>query len=1097
MLCNKNFQTQYAKVNGVIIPINDYIEDTDAYCINHNHELIAVKGKYNKWHFRHAHNKDMHGTPQTEWHSEWQGNFENTEIVFNTEGQISNRRADIVEGNYVIEIQHSLISREEVNNRNHDYKVNNKKVLWIIDGNELIEINGTIMTFDAVWKYDSFIGCDYVYVDKMGQLYKINMNDAKSSQIHIPIPLLKYEFIKNIKQGVEMNTEHVVQTQLFIKQQGAGNGKTWGIINMIGREDFSHYKKFIYVSKQHSARNIIKEEFMHQQEELNITDVIYKEINKKYIIEYINNKGVKCSIIIATIDSFMYAVGSKTENSYDMFEGIVNSIINDHIETDLKGGIKFATINPKLNAETLYIVDETQDLSQMYAKAILKIMDHTHMDVYVVGDKLQSISNENNAFTYFMEQSRAIIETPINICRRFTHPLLVDFVNHMVPFNKYDLLPVTPWKTTENTSEPLKFLLQIRTPPKEYSQLRINENIENIMYYFKKEVEENNYFPENFLIVTPFVTTNPLVNALDMAINDFWIEWFETHTFPEHEYWKTYSNDNYYRFSIFHKSEQGSSINLDESKYSTRIVSIHSSKGDGREVVFVIGLTDYSLKAFSGVKESLKYDSLLHVAITRMKKSLYITYDNDDIGKKIKDFQDKSGQEFMVDEIYIKCVIQPRDILDIYGEEINKLLPELMYNDNNDNKEIVDMSHHNIRFGIMCMTILQMLENETFDRYSQIKTRINKACKAKIIDCTNWKYYNVQLKLINGTYENNYEDKVNTIPILKISGQEYNEYYKIIKKYIEYIQDTILHKKLCPLEQIILYYITQITSLGNYTQITMIELYNIIDTYKKSYKLSMLGHDNCLCKKNFKDHDNKNSFTDYLLSHYEKMNKLKIIIQKLKKDHQNTSWNMDHCINCSGNNNFKIKSSCTLIGYNNENSILCYIKPELNKLNFNEIKTKAIIDIFIIMNETNENYNKYNGKKIIVCIISLNLDEPYYIDFGEINDIKEIINKAMFAYYSIKNKDVFRFYKYYKHQGLSISKITNKYDEKNEPLNSSNEKSKPINAHYITQFFHTIRDEYADCEDRTEFIKDLELNFMDKINKELQESIDSWLESLI
>jgi hypothetical protein len=56
---------------------------------------------------------------------------------------------------------------------------------------------------------------------------------------------------------------------------------------------------------------------------------------------------------------------------------------------------------------------------------------------------------------------------------------------------------------------------------------------------------------------------------------------------------------------------------------------------------------------------------------------------------------------------------------------------------------------------------------------------------------------------------------------------------------------------------------------------------------------------------------------------------------------------------------------------------------------------------------------------------------------------------------------------------------------------------KNINAYYITQFFHTIRDEYADCEDRTEFITDLELNFMDKINKALQDSIDSWLESLI
>ena len=1107
MLCNKNYQTQYAKVNGNVISIEEYTKNKEylPYCINHNHELVAVQGKYNKWHFRHRFDKDISTSPQSVWHAEWQGNFENTEIAFTTEGQISNRRADIVEGDYVIEIQHSLITRDEVNNRNHDYKLNNKKIIWIIDGNSSIQIEGNIMTFDIIWKYHSFIDCEYIYIDKMGELYKINMNDVKSSQIRIPKRILKYDFIKNIKQGIEISTEYIIQNKLFIKQQGAGNGKTWGIINMIGREDFSHYTKFIYVTKQHSARNIIKEEFTNQQSQLNISNVKYKDLNKKYIIEYTNNKDVECSIIIATIDSFMYAVGSKTENSYDMFEGIVNSIKNNHIETDIKGTINFATINPKLNSETLYIVDETQDLSQMYAEAIVKIMEHTHIDVYVVGDKLQSISNEINAFNYFIKYPNAIIEEPINICRRFTDPVLVNFVNHMIPFNNYDLLPVTPWKHTENIEKTLTCLLQTGKDNE-----NINEKVIDLMYYFKKEVEENNYLPENFLIVTPRVNINPLVNALDIAINKFWIEYFENHTFPEHEYWKDYSVNNYYRYSVFHKSEEGTSINLDESKYSTRIVSIHSSKGDGREVVFVIGLSEFNIKLFSGLKECLKYDSLLHVAITRMKKTLYITHTTDDIGNKIKDFQDKTGQDFIVDDINIKNIITPRDIIDINGEKINNLMPELLFTPITDNKEIIDMSHHNIRYGIMCIKIFQNIENETCDKYPQIKAIINKSIKTKIKETKSWKDYNVDLLLIEGTQENNYTDKIITIPILKIAGYEYNEYYKIIKEYIKYIQDTILHKTLCPLEQIILYYMINIIQKGSYTNITMIELYNIIDTYKKSYKISMIGHDNCLCKKHFKDHNNnKNSFTDYLLSHYEKMNKLDIIIKLLIKEHPNTSWNIEHKIICEGNNAFKIKSKCSIIGYNDKHAILCYINPELNKLNFNEIKTKALIDIFILINDSRENnYNKYNNKKIIVCVLSLNLDEPYYINFEEIPDIKQIINETLYKYYSNKNKDVFRFYKYYKNKGLTIPKIINKYDEINEPF-INKQKSKPINPSYVTNFLHHIRDEYAELdskEEKIDFINKLELHFIKidnfeehkySINKSLHDSIKLWIESLI
>ena len=87
---------------------------------------------------------------------------------------------------------------------------------------------------------------------------------------------------------------------------------------------------------------------------------------------------------------------------------------------------------------------------------------------------------------------------------------------------------------------------------------------------------------------------------------------------------KILEEEEFIRFAVFHKSEIGSSIDLDESKDSTRIVSIHSAKGDGRDVEFIIGLNEYSIKRFSGKKDNLIYDSLIHVAINRMKCKLYI-----------------------------------------------------------------------------------------------------------------------------------------------------------------------------------------------------------------------------------------------------------------------------------------------------------------------------------------------------------------------------------------------------------------------------------------------------------------------------------------
>ena len=84
-----------------------------------------------------------------------------------------------------------------------------------------------------------------------------------------------------------------------------------------------------------------------------------------------------------------------------------------------------------------------------------------------------------------------------------------------------------------------------------------------------------------------------MVELLDIAIQKFWID--------------KYSDDKFKKYSVFHKSEGGESINLDTSEHSTRIVSIHTSKGDGRSVVFVIGLDEKSLLKFSGTNDNMIY----------------------------------------------------------------------------------------------------------------------------------------------------------------------------------------------------------------------------------------------------------------------------------------------------------------------------------------------------------------------------------------------------------------------------------------------------------------------------------------------------------
>ena len=733
--------------------------------------------------------------------------------------------------------------------------------------------------------------------------------------------------------------------RLYISQKSAGNGKTWGIINMIQRKEFLHFSTFIYVTKQHSARAIIKDEFVTQYEAglLNITNFNFQIIGKKYVIEYTNSCNINCTIIIATIDSFFYCIGDKDIQTYNLFEGIVNSVIdNPIIDT-----FRFANKEIKLS-DTMYVLDESQDTPDIYGKAILKMLNETKISVYCVGDKLQSISNESNTFNYLIGSPfPKYFEPAINICRRFSHPQLVNFVNYMVPFSKYDLPFVKSYEKNDSLTDALTVIF-------ENNKMTMEERIDEIMNYYKKEVDENNYLPQDFLIVTPFVSNNPFISCLNSAINEFWIQ--------------TYQLDSYETYSVFHKSEIGSSINLDESKEATRIVSIHSSKGDGRACVFVIGLHETSLKTFSGLRDSLIYDSLLHVAITRMKKKLYITCnENDEIGQRIKNYLLKNDMPCLTHSLFIDPKVNIKNILPACGEKINALLVDDYQEHNQPNHN----GFYTIRHGLMFQQVCRKLKDQYYDRMSHIKVIREIALNAPIIICTSWKDYNIRLKMNTGTEENEYTDKESSIPLLNIKG--YSCYFNLIYENIDIIRNA--PNNLSCLQSIIFYYMTEVTSRGKYTHMNILELYKMIDQYEQD----------------------DSEFESYVLQHDNYMKQIDTLCDPLLE--YKMSWNPH--VSIEYGDDIILKTQIDLIGYNKDTVLLTYLKPDLNRMNYTELKIKSIIDAYIVSKCDNI---KYMGKKIIVCIMAYNA--KFIINY-ELNDsLRSILKETLFDYFSIKNKEV-------------------------------------------------------------------------------------------
>jgi len=1118
--CSINFESKYANIKDIgQVCIDDYINEKYSSihiptCITHGHQLIPVKCTKRTPHFRHKYNADMEGTPMTQWHAEWQSNFPITEQPFkNKSGQMKDRRADVVISDFkrIVEIQHSYIESGEVNNRNKDYGLHGHNVIWVIhgQGNIVVKKLGDRLILDFSsnpWIYESFLGCESVYYDINGFIYKIKPSLIMSRQIDVNEPKLKSDFIEALKtQETLWHTNEIPQSFVYVKQRGAGSGKTFGMMQLLNTDpEITHFQWVIFITKQHAAVNVMYSEFMDQYKKgllYNISiigDPLFE--NKKYIIHYKHKiTNIETCAVFATVDSFTYAVGEASKNISNQFESIVSSIKNGVSKVKRSGILRFAGVDPFINKETIIMIDETQDLSELYGEAFLKFVGSTNTNLCIVGDRLQSLAYRENALTFLHSAEFAMMklvkEEASNVVRRFSNQSLVNFVNSIIPFEKYDLPPMTPAKIEESLDALTVFSAKTIYANQSADEDDVVKEVTDIMAYFIKEVYEYNRIPEDFLIVTPFTKKNPLVDALQLAINMFWKDTMENNlTYVDNikrkdKYWKNINPSEYTRYAIFHKSQDMGSINLTDSEHATRIVSIHSSKGDGRKVVFVIGVTQSALQRFSQVTDNIIYDSLLHVAITRQKEHLYFRLETngDDIHQRIS----KSSVQLSTTQSNIEFDFQKNKIkLSHLSNDIFKFAYEHIYENiickNNppklslesEKKLLIDMGDHNIRYASMFMNIMVHICNHEQKTNSSTKHQfyaiLGKLKSDKIKSVSEWKeYMNILAKNSKNKKETK-ENKIYFIPVLQFikreSDKDYDRYYQIIistmKRIIEELKSVGKRQinYFCPLECVVLYYMIECIENGKYQHITISDVYNIIDTYSKVFDYSATGHDNCNCKKHFSEgigvlSDSQRKQHEYLRNHYDRLKHICMILDTFVSKHPTVNWLYEHGVEFSGgldddNKDFDIHTGYALIGYDNKNVYIFNIKPQFNELNFNEVMVNSICDTWILSNlsKDSNNYTKFNGKHIISCVLSLNKTELYTVDWTKVlSDNKDIIINLMYTiiYKKYSNKHE----QYYN----TFSTILKEFDGAKKIMEQCKKSlDDDKTAKYISNFFRSI-----------------------------------------
>jgi hypothetical protein len=655
------------------------------------------------------------------------------------------------------------------------------------------------------------------------------------------------------------------------------------------------------------------------------------------------------------------------------------------------------------------------------------------------------------------------------------------------------------------------------------------------MNLFKKEVEDNCRIPEDFLFVTPFTKKNPLMEALQIAINIFWKdimnnnEKYISNVKNKSEYWGKIDTNNYTRYAVFHKSQENGSINTSESDHATRMVSIHSSKGDGRPVVFVIGITQEALRIFSQISNNLIYNSLLHVAITRQKEKLYFRLEanGDDIHRRIMNSHIPNIINTHTTEFnFIKNTIKQSDIssdicnspeiFDSIYEKIIATNPPAKLSDEKEDKMLIDMGDHYVRYASIAFNVwIHCCNNEIRTKNNtkrQFYAILMKLTKSKIQAVTSCKEY------IEVLTNNKDDDKPTAIPIIRYSPlgdkHNYNKYYDIINSIINHIIKKIhlLNKKeidyFCPIECVVLFYMIECTQSGKWQSITIDNIYNIIDTYSKVFTNSK-GHENCECNKLFSSekvilHEAEKKYQDYLKDHYNRLNHITTLLDTFNNKHQNVNWLYSHEVYFGGgidteSEDFSLSNRYRMIGYDNTNVYIIHIKPQFNDLNFNVFLIDSIIDTYIISNTSrvSENYKRFNGKNIISCVISMNKENIYTVDWTDvIKREKEAIKLVIFNV--MKKKFINKHSQYY-NTFISIieSNVERSAENIIEICTNKSTKVKYL-PEYINRAWTIISTELDDCDDKEE-MSDVIKKYSDEkvfirlLDKQLNNSLKRFL----
>jgi len=254
-------------------------------------------------------------------------------------------------------------------------------------------------------------------------------------------------------------------------------------------------------------------------------------------------------------------------------------------------------IQPRLTKQyDLIILDETQDMTHLHYKFIIKVIDDLQINpsYLIIGDEKQAVFQFKGADSRFLTLSPKLFngnfkEYKLSVSFRLTDPMS-QFMNDVV-LNEERI-------KTNKKGKPVKYIIDdtYSVEFKDYIYKTIKDLINNRGYKY-----------DDFFILAPTLKRGA-VNQLDSYLADKPI--------------------NGKKIDIYRPPGDDGSINEEHMKGKITMTTFHRSKGRERKCVFVLGCDESYYKIYTDMYDNPEECvEPLYVALTRATERLHIIHD--------------------------------------------------------------------------------------------------------------------------------------------------------------------------------------------------------------------------------------------------------------------------------------------------------------------------------------------------------------------------------------------------------------------------------------------------------------------------------------